>query len=128
MTTTVDDMENNAPTNNTKTLSDDDKARVLKQAVGNCSFCMLLFMATAAFALGIASCGMCGFVNRELTLQPNTTREEFCTNFTTANPEVNQDQCLTFFHHKGVGLWQWEGTIPVNQRVCFSYTIYLWSK
>jgi len=87
-----------------------------KRMVGLCTYFILIIFSLAAVVCGLICTGWCSFVKREIDFQDNSTIVSFCTS-------LNQTaQCLDLVNNHGVGFFGWQGTVPVDQQVCFSYT------
>ena len=84
---------------------------------GQCSYMMISLCSTAAFFCGIYSTSDCDFVDRDITLSGGDVSAA-CGTLGFASDAF----CNTFLNNHAVGLYGWQGTIPVNQKVCLSYT------
>jgi hypothetical protein len=97
-------------------LSEDDK----KLLAGKCNFALITMFSTAAFICGLYSTAYCSFVNREVDFVPGFDVETAC-----ALGAGNGIVCTTLLQEHGVGFYAWEGTVPVDEVLCLSYTQYI---
>lgn len=92
------------------------------QVVGRAIYVTTFLLATAAFIFGIYSNAHCNFVGREIDLQPNISRTQACEDLGLGLQY--QSLCDTILDEHGVGFYGWMGTVPVDQEICFSYTLW----
>jgi len=98
-----------------------DDADVKRRMQGIAAFNMLSLFCTTAFICGMYANAFCDFCGREITFVPGF-------NITAACEEMNGTSqqtalCETLLaNDSGVGFYGWYGTVPVNQKVCFTYT------
>jgi len=85
---------------------------------GQCSYMMVTLCCTAAFFCGLYSTGYCDFVNRDITVSGGDVSAACATLGFASDATV----CETFLGNQGIGFYGWQATIPVNQKVCLSYT------
>jgi hypothetical protein len=88
---------------------------------GKCGFMMLSTVATAAWILNLYSLSSCNFAERYVTLSEGVTIDDACAQLGmdgTFGPV-----CDSLLTNTEVGFWGFEVTVPVDQRVCYGYTI-----
>jgi len=93
-----------------------------RQHVGKGCFSILSLCSTVAFICGLYANAYCDFAHREVVFSPNFDLETACGELGFTDP-VLQETCNTLFGEHGIGLYGWYGTVPVDQQICFSYTL-----
>lgn len=89
-----------------------------KAAAGKCNFLLINLCCCAAFICGLYSTGWCDFVGRDVTLAGDyASAQEAC-----AAAELDGFACTAFLDNHALGFYSWQGTVPVDQVVCLSYT------
>jgi hypothetical protein len=90
--------------------------------VGKCAYNLLGIFVSAAWICGLYSMADCNFAERFVTLQGDLTVEEACDSLLMNGTYLPVCESLI----EGpvyVGFWGFEVTVPVNQQVCYGYTI-----
>ena len=102
------------------------------------NLCMVFYLAIAAFICGIYSYANCNFIARYVTLTPEyTTTGTDGTNtsdYTKAcddlgygsvgsdsGSNMSTEICSSLLQDHRIGFAYWQATIPVDQKVCFTY-------
>lgn len=93
---------------------DEDKKRM----AGLCSFTLVTLFSTAAFICGLYATGFCSFVARDIEFSDNYNSPAQACEALGLNPTT----CGVFMGKHGVGFYSWQGTVPVDETVCLSYT------
>lgn len=99
---------------------DDDQKRAI---AGKCAFTMLTTVSTAAWILSLYSLSSCQFAERFVTLDEGVTVDDACTQLGLETGGSFGAVCNSLLTTAEVGFWGFEVTVPVNQRVCYGYTI-----
>lgn len=88
-----------------------------KELAGKCNFLLITVFVTAAFFCGLSSVGWCDFVARDIQLVESVESvDEACLAL-----NLTSLVCSAFLDNHAIGLYAWQATVPVNQRVCLSY-------
>jgi hypothetical protein len=100
-----------------------DEAETRRQLAGRGAYGMLVLYTTVAFCSGIYANAYCNFAGREVTFQPGFNLTAACDGLLTEYPNY-QGACETLLTEHGVGFYGWYGTVPVDQQICFPYTLW----
>jgi hypothetical protein len=100
-------------------LPDEEK----KQAVGNCAYVLVTLFSTAAFICGTYANAYCDFVGREVEFVEGFDLAAACADLDLTGAQ--EQICNTLFTNHGVGFYSWYATIPVDEQVCLSYTLWI---
>lgn len=100
-------------------MSDDERKRL---QMGQGAYSMLVLFTTVAFISGLYANAYCDFAGREINFVPGFNVSAACDSLGLDPSE--QGICTTFFTDTGVGFYGWYATVPVNQQVCLSYTLW----
>ncbi len=93
-----------------------------KQAVGKCAYVLVTLFSTAAFICGMYANAYCDFARREVEFVEGFDLAAACASLDLTG---NQEQiCNTLFTNHGVGCYGWYATVPVDEQVCLSYTLW----
>jgi hypothetical protein len=99
--------------------SDEEKKQ---EAVGHCVYVLVSLFGTAAFICGMSANAYCDFASREVEFVEGFDLAAACTDL---NLTGTQEQiCNTILTDHGVGFYGWYATVPVDQQVCLSYTLW----
>lgn len=94
-----------------------------KQAIaGKCAYSLLGLFTTAAWICGLYSMADCNFADRYTALQNGLTTVEACNELGMNGTYLTVCESL-IDGPVSVGFWGFEVIVPVNQEVCYSYTI-----
>ncbi|CAB9523209.1 expressed unknown protein [Seminavis robusta] len=101
------------------TLTDQERKAI---AVGQCNYMFLALLSVAALVCGNNAAWTCNFAERRVTYKDQFDLASTCSaaNFTY---DLNTALCNTILTEHGVGFYHWYGTVPVNTKVCISYTL-----
>ncbi|VEU39824.1 unnamed protein product [Pseudo-nitzschia multistriata] len=93
---------------------------------GLCCFNWLGLTSLAAFICGVYSFAYCNFLSRYVTLSDNYSPGDFAAACSDLGYEdgdsFDAQTCQSIMEDHAIGFSYWQATIPVDQRVCFSYT------
>ena len=97
-----------------------------RRASGICCFNLLGLMSLAAFICGVCSFAYCDFLSRYVTLNEMYSPGDYVTacvdlGYDKAN-SLDSQICQSVMQDHGIGFRYWQAIIPVDQKVCFSYT------
>ena len=117
-------MERPIDQTNNKTMSEPTENQK-KLAAGVCCFNLVGLVSMAGFICSVYAFAYCDFLAREVELSPtyadgsDSQYENACVGlgYTSYSPI-----CETLLQPHKIGFTYWQGTVPVDQRVCFSYT------
>lgn len=102
-----------------------------KRAAGICCFNLLGLTSLAAFICSVYSTTPCNFVARSVTLNADymvsegleqSDLTEACRSLGYGSVAFPSSICQTLLQPHAIGFQFWQGTVPVDQKVCFSYT------
>eukprot|EP00536_Pseudo-nitzschia_multiseries_P002840 jgi/Psemu1/184374/e_gw1.39.73.1 len=104
-------------------MTPEEKRRLLS---GICCYNLLGLTSLAAFICGVYSYAMCDFLSRSITLSDDYTPGDYETacsdlGYGSANA-LDAQICQSVMQNHGIGFTYWQATIPVDQKMCFSYT------
>jgi hypothetical protein len=100
----------------------DEEMEKKREAVGKGCFMLLSLFSTAAFICGMYANAYCDFAHREVVFSPDFDLATACSELDFTDT-VLESACTTLFSEHGVGFYGWYGTVPVDQQVCFAYTL-----
>ena len=94
-----------------------------KLVAGVCCFSLVGLVSLAAFVCSIYSYAYCDFVERTVSLDPSISEgdEDSITQACNSLGFTNAAVCKTLLQPHAIGFSYWQGTVPVDQKVCFSY-------
>jgi hypothetical protein len=93
-----------------------------KRPVGQCAYLLVTLFSTAAFICGLYANAFCDFASREVEFVEGFDLAEACADLRLTG---SQEQiCNTLFTNHGVGFYGWYATVPVDEQVCLSYTVW----
>lgn len=101
---------------------DDMDEAAKRQVAGQCAFLMLSIVATASWICGLYSMSTCNFAERFVTLGDGLTPTEACADLGLNGSYAPVCDSL-ISNSTLVGFWGFEVTVPVNEQVCYGYTI-----
>jgi hypothetical protein len=99
-----------------------------QRSAGLCCFSLLGLTSLAAFFCSVYSYAYCDFVGRQVTLNPIYDKtsagvEQACEDLgynTTTGAGISV--CSTLLQSHAIGFSYWQGTVPVDRKMCFTYT------
>jgi hypothetical protein len=93
-----------------------------REVAGKCAFTMLSTVTTASWILGLYSLSSCDFAERFVTLDSGVTVDDACAQLGLDGAGFSA-VCDSLLTNTQVGFWGFEVTVPVDQSVCYGYTI-----
>lgn len=100
-----------------------------RRSAGLCCFSLLGLTSLAAFTCSVYSYAYCDFVAREVTLNPDAGYdtssaglEQACEDLGYSANVGTSSVCSTLLQPHAIGFSYWQATVPVDKKVCFTYT------
>lgn len=98
-----------------------------RRKTGICCYNLLGLVATGAFICGIYSYAYCDFLQRTAVLNDAYTADDYETacgdlGYSTDGDRADNQICQSILQSHGIGFAYWQATVPVDQKVCLTYT------
>lgn len=96
-----------------------------RRSQGACYFSLLGLFSTAAFICGVYSYARCEFLSRKVVLSSDYSENDYVTACADLGYDAGgalSQVCQSLLQNHGIGFSYWQATVPVDQKVCFTYT------
>lgn len=98
-------------------LTEEEKKKMM---AGQFNYLLLMTLSLTAFILGQNASWTCNFATRKVNFFDENTVESTCAQGDLTFTEASV--CGTFLGDHGIGFYHWMGVVPVDTKVCLSWT------
>lgn len=99
------------------------EAEKKKLMAGQMNYLLLMTLSLTAFILGQNSAWTCNFATRRVNFYEGVDVESTCAQGDLTFNEASV--CQTFLGDHGIGFYHWMGVVPVDTKVCLSWTLFI---